>query len=501
MTKTIKKIKNLAACFLLFGAVHYSRGQAVGTPYIIPTQDIPFSFLAGGSARDMTLAIEHTSDGGYITISASTSSASGDVTNTNHGAANTPDIWVVKYDKYGKIEWQRLYGGSAYEAGSVGTGSIKQTSEGGYIFTISSTSSASGDVTGTSKGDADIWVVKLTATGAITWQRLYGGSGGDQSGGIIQTADGGYLVGGFTRSSASGDVTSTRNSLNDFDFWAIKTTSTGAITWQRTYTNPDSANSINDMSDYMNNIDAAIDGSGYILAGRSNSNFRSTSSSFDYFVMKTDLTGNILWRRLYGSSGGDELRSMYLTSDGGYILVGNTDGSANGDLTGTNHGGDDIWVIKVNAAGTVEWQRLLGGSGTDDGHSIIQTSDGGYILAGTSTSSANGDVTDTSNGGFDICVFKLNASGATQWMKLYGGDSTDGDNRLQLSYGGSLFPTRIRETSDGNYIVFGTSGSNNTGDVTDTNNGAGGTQNGDQWLFKIDPSGNIVWVPDVGQKN
>jgi hypothetical protein len=288
--------------------------------------------------------------------------------------------------------------------------------------------------------------------------------------------------------------------LNDFDFWAVKITSTGAITWQKTYTNPGPATTDNDMSDYMNNLEAAIDGTGYILAGRSFSNYRNTAGSMDYFVMKIDLSGNILWRRLYGSNGGDELRSMYLTSDGGYILIGNTDGSANGDLTGTNHGGDDIWVIKANAAGTVQWQRLIGGSGVDDGHSVIQTSDGGYILAGASISSASGDITDTSNGGYDVCVFKLSSTGATQWMKLYGGSSVDGDTRNVLTYGGSLLPTRIRETDNGNYIVFSSSGSSNTGEVTDINNGVGGTTNHDQWLFKIDTSGNIVWVPDVGQK-
>lgn len=503
MIKIQNRLKTFFTCMVLLGASQYSRAQAVGTPYIIPDQDIPFSFLAGGSQREMTLAMTPTSDGGYITLSSSTSSANGDVTGTNHGTSNYSDVWVVKYDKYGKIQWQRLYGGSEQEAGTVGTAAIKQTSEGGYIFTVASTSSASGDVTGTNHSDpgADIWVVKLTTTGAITWQRLYGGSGADNQGGIIQTSDGGYLVGGFTTSSANGDVTSTRNSSNDFDFWAVKTTSTGVISWQRTYTNPGAATTNNDMSDYMNNLEAAIDGTGYIMAGRSRSNFRNTAGSMDYFVMKTDLSGNILWRRLYGSNGGDELRSMYLTSDGGYILVGNTDGSANGDLTGTNHGSDDIWIIKVNAAGTIQWQRLLGGSGTDDGHSIVQTSDGGYILAGTSTSSASGDVTDTSKGGFDVCVFKLSSTGTTQWMKLYGGNSSDGDNRVALSYGGSLLPTRIRETDDGNYIVFASSGSTDSGDVTDTNNGVGGTNNHDQWLFKIDQTGNIVWVPNVGQKN
>ncbi|WP_131726206.1 hypothetical protein [Chryseobacterium sp. Leaf405] len=496
-----KKIKDLTVFFLLLGASQYSWGQAAGTPYIIPTQDIPFSFLAGGTEREMTLNMATTADGGYITLSAANSSVTGDVTDANHGTTTTPDAWVVKYDKYGKIEWQRMYGGSLFETGAVATAAIKQTSEGGYIFTIASTSSASGDVTGTGKGAGDIWVVKITATGAITWQRLYGGSGGDNSGGIIQTADGGYLVGGFTRSSANGDVTSTRNSLNDFDFWAIKITATGAITWQQTYTNPGPANSTNDMSDYMNNLEAAIDGSGYIMAGRSNSNYRNTSSSYDYFIMKINLTGATQWRRLYGSSGQDDLRSMYLTSDGGYILVGNTDSSTSGDLIGTNHGGDDIWVIKANAAGTIEWQRLLGGTGIDDGQSVIQTSDGGYMIAGISTSSANGDITDTNKGSYDITVFKLSSTGATQWMKLYGGSSVDGDNRNSLSNGGSLLPTRIRETDDGNYIVFGSSGSSDNGDVTDTNNGVGGTTNYDQWLFKIDQSGNIVWVPDVGQKN
>lgn len=504
----INKLKIMFVFGMLLGLVHSIDAQMVGTPYLVPLDPtIPFSFLAGGADRDMALAMEPTADGGYITISASLSSATGDVTGTsNSESASTPSIWIVKYSNYGKIEWQRLYGGSSAETALIPSSIIKQTSDGGYIFVVGSSSSISGDVTQTNHGRTDLWVVKITATGAITWQRLYGGSENDLPGGIIQTSDGGYLIGGYTSSSASGDVTSVRNSTSDSDFWVLKVTSTGAITWQRTYTNPGPALSSNNMPDLMVDLVAAPDGSGYVMAGHSNSAYRSTSSPTDFSITKIDFSGNILWQKLYGSDKNDFMASFSPTSDGGYILTGRTSGSANGDITEIGRGGNDIWVVKLNSAGNLQWQKLLGGSGSDSGHYVIQTSDGGYMVAGSSTSTGSGDVTDLNKGGYDVCVFKLSATGATQWMKLYGGNSSDGDNSLSVGYGGSSSPARIKETSDGNYIIFASSSSTNSGDVTDTTNSVVPpsylqAQFHDQWLFKINPTGNIIEVLDVGQKD
>ncbi len=117
------------------------------------------------------------------------------------------------------------------------------------------------------------------------------------------------------------------------------------------------------------------------------------------------------------AAGTDDGRSVQQTADGGYILLGQSDSSASGDVTGTNHGSADCWVVKLDGAGAIQWQKLLGGSGVEDRRSVQQTADGGYILLGSSTSSANGDVTGTNHGSTDYWVVKLDGVGTIQWQK------------------------------------------------------------------------------------
>lgn len=491
MTTIINGLKHILSLTILLFTIQYGSAQAVGTPYIIPTQDIPFSFLTGGTQSESPGAVTQTSDGGYITIGSTNSSATGDITETNRGWS---DILVVKYDQYGKREWNRIYGGDQYEYGY----SIKQTTDGGYVFVGVTTSSGTGDVmtAPANHGQGDIWVVKLTVTGAISWQKVFGGitpvtTTGQEYGNIIhQTPDGGYIIGGRTRSSASGDVTSTRP-LGAFDFWVLKLTSTGALTWQQAYGTPTGGTG----EDYLYGLEPTSDGTGYIMGG-----YSTDIANGSFFAVKINLTGGVVWSRTYGSTAIETCYSLAVTSDGGAIMAGYSAGSANGDVTSANHGGEDMWVIKLNSAGAIQWQRLLGGAGNERAHSVIQTADGGYMVAGNSSSSASGDVTDTNKGETDVCVFKLSSTGATQWHRLYGGPARDG-YVVTSSTMVNLNPVRIQQAADGDYIIASTCGSTNSGDVTDTNNGTGGNSNTDQWLFKFDQSGNIVWVPDVGQKD
>lgn len=496
----LKKILTLGAMV----AIQYGNAQAVGTPYIVPSEQlIPFSFLTGGIQNENPRAVRQTTDGGYVTIATTASSASGDITGTNHGDL---DMWVVKYDQDGKREWQRLYGGNTTEI----AGDIIQTTDGGYIFTGLVGSSGNGDVmtAPANRTGANVWVVKIDASGNIIWQRIYGGTGSEIGKTVLQTSDGGYIIGGDTASSASGDIPQTR-STTVRDFWAIRITSTGDIIWQQTYDNPGPLTTLSERDDLLYQLVAASDGSGYFLAGFGGSNYRNNNlgSTGDYFVVKIGLTGGVVWQKLYGTPDTDTCYSIGVTSDGGCILAGYSNGSVSGDLTETNHSNvtntDDMWVIRLNSEGNILWQRLLGGIGVDRAHSVIQTADGGFMVAGYSSSSVNSDVTDTNNGSFDVCLFKLSASGSNEWMRLYGGSIQDGSNN-PASVPLVVNPTQIQQLSDRSYIIVSTSASSNTGDVTDTLNGTGGTAGNrlyDQWLFKIDETGNIILVPDVGQKD
>ncbi len=219
---------------------------------------------------------------------------------------------------------------------------------------------------------------------------------------------------------------------------------------------------------------------GYITAGYSDSNDGDVAGNhggLDYWVVKTDVAGNISWQKSLGGSGQDIPYAIQQTGDGGYIVAGSTT-SNDGDVSG-NHGNDDYWVVKLDASGNIVWQKTLGGSGTDDAKYIQQTSDGGYIVAGVSTS-LNGDVTGNHGTGVDMdyWVVRLDGSGNIIWQKSLGGPGAD-------------YSSCVQQTSDGGYIVAGSSYSK-TGDVSGNHNGY------DYWVVKLGGSGNIVWQKSLG---
>jgi len=193
-----------------------------------------------------------------------------------------------------------------------------------------------------------------------------------------------------------------------------------------------------------------------------------------FSVMNAQTAPSIQWQKSLGGSSYDLAKSIQQTSDGGYIIAGESD-STNGDVTG-NHGTSDFWIVKLNVLGIIEWQKSLGGSYSDMANSIQQTSDGGYIVAGES-SSINGDVTGN-HGNADYWIVKLDPSGNIQWQKSLGGGNRDAANS-------------IKQTSDGGYIIAGESNSTN-GDVT------GNHGNYDYWIVKLDPSGTLQWQRSLG---
>ena len=357
--------------------------------------------LLGGSILDHASSIQQTADGGYIVAGYSGSSASGDVTGTNHGGY---DYWIIKLDSLGNISWDKLLGGNNFDQAE----SIQQTADGGYIVAGCSGSSASGDVTGTNHGSNDYWIIKLDSLGNISWDKLLGGSYDDQAYSIQQTADGGYIVAGYSDSSASGDVTGTNH--GGFDYWIIKLDSLGNTSWDKLLGGSG--------LDLASSIQQTADG-GYIVAGYSSS-FTSgdvtgtNHGGFDYWIIKLDSLGNISWDKLLGGSGNDLAYSIQQTADGGYIVAGYSESSASGDVTDTNHGLKDYWIIKLDSLGEITWDKLLGGSSYDQASSIQQTADGGYIVAGYSGSSASGDVTGTNHGSDDYWIIKLNNNGSIE---------------------------------------------------------------------------------------
>ncbi len=358
----------------------------------------------GGDNEDELNSIQQTTDGGYILGGYSSSGISGDKTEASQGSN---DYWVVKLDATGQtIEWQNTIGGSGHDELTT----IQQTADGGYILGGRSQSGISGDKTELNQGSWDYWVVKLDVTGqTIEWQNTIGGSNRDELNSIQQTTDGGYILGGYSESGADGDKTET--SQGDIDYWAIKLDATGqTIEWQNTIGGND--------KEFLYSIQQTTDG-GYILGGNSLSDISGdkteASQGFsDYWVIKLDANGQTIeWQNTIGGSGHDILYSIQQTTDGGYILGGYSNSGESGDKTETLKGWFDYWVVKLDATGqTIEWQNTIGGSNKDELYSILQTTDGGYILGGHSESGADGDKNEANQGDKDYWVIKLGSDPA-----------------------------------------------------------------------------------------
>ena len=331
-------------------------------------------------------------------------------------------VSCTTYDTYNPdVAWNKTFGGSDAEFGD----SVEQTSDGGYI--ISATRSYG-------PNNSDVWLIKTDSSGNVAWNKTFGGSDAEFGSSVQQTSDGGYVISARTNSCGAGD----------FDVWLIKADSSGNVAWNKTFGGSD--------SDYGSSVRQTSDG-GYIISG-------STSSSgagwYDIWLIKTDSSGNEMWNKTFGGSDPDVGSSVQQTSDGGYIICGSTSSYGAGNL--------DVWLIKTDPSGNEIWNKVFGGSETENGFSARQTSDGGYIICGYTESYGAGDD--------DFWLIETDPSGNEMWNKTFGGSDSD--------HGSS-----VQQTLDGGYIISG---------FTDSY-GAGSA---DLWLIKTDPSGNEMWNKTFG---
>ncbi|MEP7265573.1 MAG: T9SS type A sorting domain-containing protein [Bacteroidota bacterium] len=415
----------------------------------------------GGTSVESVSCIQQTIDGGFIT-SGNTYSNNGDVTG-NHGSS---DCWIVKMDTARNIQWQKSFGGSSIDQPAC----IRQTSDSGYIF-AGYTLSNNGDVSGNhSVNHSDFWIVKTNSAGTLQWQKCVGGTSNETAKSIEQTSDGGYIVAGFT-ASTDGDVTFNHGgTINLSDYWLVKLDASGNIQWQKTFGGS--------KDDIAYSVTQTTDG-GYVIAGISESNDGDASGNHglhDYWIVKTDGSGNIQWQKSYGGSLNDYAYSIQQTSDGGYIVAG---GALSNDdnVTGLHGDNYDCWIVRLNSSGTLLWQKTLGGTGFDQANAIIQATDGGFVIAGENDSN-DGDVTGTHGiigSTRDAWVVKLNTSGVITWKQSLGGGGGEAAHFLQ-------------KTTDGKYVVACSTSSNN-GDVT------GNHGNSDYWIIKLSIDCTIPGAP------
>lgn len=378
--------------------------------------------------------------------------------------------------KIAVVNWQKTIGGDEDDFLT----SIRQTSDHGYIAGGYTSTNRNGDKTDSSRGGQDYWVLKLNTDGQIQWQKTIGGDGVDELNVIRQTRDGGYILGGYSSSSKTGEKSEEHYGLNCptdcFDYWIIKLNASGNIEWQ---------NTIGGSSyDMLYSLEQTYDG-GYIFAGGSGSGTSGDKTEdslgdWDMWIVKINSTGSIQWQNTIKAVDYDLAFSIRQTSDSGYIVGGVSTSSISADKTENNRGSYDLWILKLNTSGSIIWQRTLGGVGNDQLASIRQTRDGGYIVGAISGSMKSGDKTLDSLGGFDYWILKLNAAGSIQWQRVIGGDNDE-------------FLSVVEETADGGFVCGGTSASGVSGNKTVENKGSR-----DYWMVKLDTLGIIEWQSDIG---
>jgi len=378
--------------------------QTAHTQTSPPSDTIPaigpsshFCKAIGGPEGEWSHSLIQTSDGGYAIAGYTESFGAGDY-----------DVYVVKLDAKGNLQWTKTIGGPKDDQGT----SLIQTSDGGYAI--------AGYTKSFGAGDYDVYVVKLDAKGNLQWTKTIGGSKDDRGTSLIQTSDGGYAIGGYTTSFGAGKA----------DVYLVKLDAKGNLQWTKTIGGPEGEAG-------FSLIQTSDDG--YAIAGIIISFDLEEGDIYDdVYVVKLDANGNLQWTKTIGGESWDWGYSLLQTSDGGYAIAGSTQSFGAGL--------SDAYLVKLDANGNLQWTKTIGGPKDDYGNSLIQTSDGGYAIAGATDSFGAGEI--------DIYVVKLDKNGnaccAVSQTSQVGSGGTLSSPTPSIGKGGNLTSPTPSTSSGGN---------------------------------------------------
>lgn len=404
-------------------------------------QDLPFDsslsseqiITLGGSRNDVAQSIISTSDGGFAVLGY-TQSTDSDISDKSD---ESYDFWLLKFDASANLEWSKTYGGSADDRGF----SLIQTSDNGFAL-LGYTASSDGDIS-MNNGSRDFWLVKTDAQGTLLWEKTYGFSGLDQGTHIIESSDGHFIISGVLDVTASaGDGNFGRGTTRHAggDYWLLKVTQTGDLVWSRYYGGS--------FTDVPYGFVETTSGN-FLVTGSSDSNdvdINANRGSYDFWTVLAGSNGDLISENSYGGAEIDEARGIVNSNDGNFVIVGDTR-SNDQDVT-SNNGAADLWLIKTTETGEIIWNRSIGGTNFDVPRSIQSTSDGGFVIAGSSRSS-DGQLS-TNQGQNDAWIIRTNGSGELISTKTFGGSEIDfGYDAVQLQ-NGSFILVGESNSNDGN---------------------------------------------------
>ena len=298
---------------------------------------IPFQKSFGGTNTSWGNSIQQTNDNGYISVGV-----------TDAFGVGAFDVFAIKTDSSGNPIWKKAIG----ETSSDFANDVQQTSDSGFIVCGYSISSFSGGFAG-----ENIYLIKLNSNGSILWSKIIGGVGNERANSVRQTSDGGFIIAGTTNSWGAGGN----------DFYLVKTDGNGNISWTKTFGGA--------LDDVANSVKQTSDG-GYIVAGETNS---FGAGDIDYYLIKTDALGTLTWSKTFGGGGSDWLYSVVQASDDGYVMGGYS-------ISFLGAGEADAVVIKTDITGSILWSKTYGEQYGDVASSIVRTNDNGYALAGGQSS-------------------------------------------------------------------------------------------------------------------